>query len=179
MALTEKQKLFVAAYLANPNATEAAKKAGYSEKTARAMGCENLAKPYIREEIEKGLAEVKRDLGITRDRILNEYKAIAFAKVTDYVDVKVEEDEDGKTFYSVRYKDTDELTEDQKRAISSIKRDGNGIVINTHDKLKALDFLTKYMGMTEREGEDGGENGVILMPAVVGKLVPPGGKTNE
>jgi phage terminase small subunit len=160
VALTEKQKLFVAAYLAEPNATAAAKKAGYSERTAHSIGAENLNKPEIKAEIEKGLAEVKRDLGITRDRILNEYKAIAFAKVTDYVDVKVEEDEDGKTFYNVRYKDTDELTEDQKRAISSIKRDGNGIVINTHDKLKALDFLTKYMGMTEREGE---ENGVSII----------------
>lgn len=47
--LTTKQRLFVEAYLANPNATEAAIKAGYSKKTARSVGAENLTKPYIAE----------------------------------------------------------------------------------------------------------------------------------
>lgn len=36
--LTTKQKLFVEYYLANPNATQAAIKAGYSEKTAKSQG---------------------------------------------------------------------------------------------------------------------------------------------
>lgn len=53
MALNRRQKLFADHYLKSWNATEAAKKAGYSEKTAGAIGHENLKKPeiaaYIRE----------------------------------------------------------------------------------------------------------------------------------
>lgn len=44
MALTEKQARFVAEYLVDLNATEAARRAGYSEKTAYAIGFENLRK---------------------------------------------------------------------------------------------------------------------------------------
>ncbi len=42
MALTPKQKRFVAEYLVDLNATAAAIRAGYSKKTAEAIGYENL-----------------------------------------------------------------------------------------------------------------------------------------
>ena len=42
--LTEKQKRFIDYYIETANATEAAIRAGYSEKTAKQIGCENLAK---------------------------------------------------------------------------------------------------------------------------------------
>ena len=45
--LTPKERLFVAEYLKCLNATEAAKKAGYSERTAYSIGQENLKKPVI------------------------------------------------------------------------------------------------------------------------------------
>lgn len=51
--LTEKQKRFVQEYLKDLNATQAAIRAGYSERTASAVGYENLRKP----QIEKALAE--------------------------------------------------------------------------------------------------------------------------
>lgn len=58
--LTGKQKLFADYYIgeANLNATRAAILAGYSEKTARQMGSENLSKPNISEYIENRLDEL-------------------------------------------------------------------------------------------------------------------------
>ena len=50
--LTPKQKLFCDYYIETGNATEAALKAGYSSKTARSIGAENLTKPYIKEAIK-------------------------------------------------------------------------------------------------------------------------------
>ncbi|MFC5385176.1 terminase small subunit [Aquamicrobium segne] len=47
MSLTDKQRRFVAEYLVDLNATQAAIRAGYSEKTARSVGSENLTKPDI------------------------------------------------------------------------------------------------------------------------------------
>lgn len=46
-ALTKKQKAFADHYIITGNATDAAKKAGYSEKTAHVIGAENLTKPKI------------------------------------------------------------------------------------------------------------------------------------
>ena len=49
--LTTKQKAFIQSYCGN--ATEAALKAGYSKKTARSIGNENLTKPHIIAAIKK------------------------------------------------------------------------------------------------------------------------------
>ena len=57
MTMTPKQKLFAQEYLVDLNATQAAIRAGYSKKTARKIGQENLTKPDIAKEIEKGKGE--------------------------------------------------------------------------------------------------------------------------
>lgn len=57
--LTHKQQVFVEHYLSCWNATEAARRAGYSEKTARAIGSENLTKPDIQSEITRRVRELK------------------------------------------------------------------------------------------------------------------------
>lgn len=56
--LTDKQTLFVAHYVTCWNATEAAKRAGYSEKTARSIGAENLTKPDIDTAIKAHIAAI-------------------------------------------------------------------------------------------------------------------------
>lgn len=56
--LTNKQRLFIDYYLQSFNASDAARKAGYSEKTARQIGQENLSKPDIQGEIQSRLSEV-------------------------------------------------------------------------------------------------------------------------
>jgi len=55
---TDKQRAFVRHYVDCLNATEAAKRAGYSEKTAQQMGSENLSKPVIRDAIDDALGEI-------------------------------------------------------------------------------------------------------------------------
>lgn len=61
MALTERQKKFADYYLECGNATEAAKRAGYSEKTARQIGTENLSKPSISAYINQRLAQIEEE----------------------------------------------------------------------------------------------------------------------
>ena len=60
MKLTEKQKRFADYYIETGNITEAAVKAGYSKKTARVIGQENLLKPAIKDYIDEKL-EVMQD----------------------------------------------------------------------------------------------------------------------
>ncbi|MDY6267893.1 MAG: terminase small subunit [Selenomonadaceae bacterium] len=57
--MTEKQKRFVDYFIETGNQTEAAKKAGYSEKTARVMGQENMLKPAIKAAIDEGLEKLQ------------------------------------------------------------------------------------------------------------------------
>ena len=59
MKLTEKQRRFVDYYVETGNKTEAAKKAGYSEKTAASIGDENLRKPAIKAAIDARLKELE------------------------------------------------------------------------------------------------------------------------
>lgn len=57
MALTNKQKRFADEYLVDLNATQAAIRAGYSEKTARQIGEQNLSKLDIKNYIEEQLEQ--------------------------------------------------------------------------------------------------------------------------
>lgn len=60
--LTEKQQAFVVEYLKCFNATVAAKKAGYSQKTAYSIGSELLNKPEIAQVIENHKKELIQEL---------------------------------------------------------------------------------------------------------------------
>lgn len=57
--MTEKQKAFCDYYIETGNATEAAIKAGYSKKTAKVIGSENLTKPYLKQYIDERLAKIE------------------------------------------------------------------------------------------------------------------------
>ena len=51
--MTHRQELFIQEYIKTGNATNSAIKAGYSKRTARSIGQENLTKPYIKKRIEE------------------------------------------------------------------------------------------------------------------------------
>lgn len=59
MKLTEKQRRFVDYYVETGNASEAARRAGYSEKTAGWIGQENLQKPTIKAAVDARLKELE------------------------------------------------------------------------------------------------------------------------
>ena len=60
--LTAKQKRFCDEYLKDLNATQAAIRAGYSEKTAKQIGQENLTKPYLKNYIEERMKQKESEL---------------------------------------------------------------------------------------------------------------------
>ena len=86
MRLTAKQQRFIEEYPVDLNATQAAIRAGYSRRTAFVIGYENLKKPHIKAPIQKKLAELSRNAGITAERVLNELAAVAFGNIYDLID---------------------------------------------------------------------------------------------
>jgi phage terminase small subunit len=78
-SLTDKQRAFVAHYLTCWNAAEAARRAGYSEKTARAIGAENLTKP----DIQAAITEHLTDLHMSADEALARITARGRSSIAD------------------------------------------------------------------------------------------------
>ncbi|MFD1136746.1 terminase small subunit [Paenibacillus sp. PDC88] len=76
MALTAKQQKFVDEYMIDLNATQAAIRAGYSEKTASETGYENLRKPQIAEEVAKRQQKHAEKAEMTVEWVLQQYKDI-------------------------------------------------------------------------------------------------------
>lgn len=131
--LTEKQKRFVAEYLVDLNATQAAIRAGYSPKTANRIGSQNLSKVDVQAEIEKRRATLRNKLEITQEKVIEELAAVAFANGADFAQVT-------KTGL-VRIIPTEDIPQDKRKAIASIKEGANGTEIKTYDKVRALELL--------------------------------------
>lgn len=153
MALTEKQKRFVAEYLVDLNATQAAIRAGYSEKTARAVGYENLTKPDIQDAILKGREEQTKRTEVTADRVIQEYAKIAFFDprklFTDNGMPKDISSLDNDTAAALVgmdvYEEYDGAGEERRLAGYTKK-------YKIADKLRALEALGKHLGIFDGKG---------------------------
>lgn len=68
--LTSKQKKFALEFLVSGNITGAAKKAGYSERSARQIGSLNLTKPNVVEYMNEILDKTKSEEVATTEEVL-------------------------------------------------------------------------------------------------------------
>lgn len=148
--MTEKQKIFADEYLIDLNATRAYKSVYRNIKNdgvARKNGSRLLTNADIQKYITDRMQERQKRMEITQDRVLEELAAIAFARATDYAEVKGE---------CVRIKDTDSLTDQQIKAIAGIKEGKFGIELKLNDKEKALELLGRHLGMFKDKVEVSG-----------------------
>lgn len=81
--LTAKQRRFVEEYLVDLNATQAAIRSGYSEKTAYSVGHENLSKPDIATAIAEAQAKRSERTKVDADWVLLRLAAEAEADLAD------------------------------------------------------------------------------------------------
>lgn len=87
MKLTPKQKAFADEYLICGNATEAAKRAGYKEKAAYAMGAENLKKPQISAYIAERQKQIEDSRIANIKEVLEFYSSILRGEIKDQFDM--------------------------------------------------------------------------------------------
>lgn len=90
--MTAKQMRFCDEYLIDLNATQAAIRAGYSEKTARVIGQENLTKPAIKEYIEIRMAEKEKALIAEQDEVMKYLTAVMRRELSEHVVVTTVEE---------------------------------------------------------------------------------------
>ena len=150
MKLTAKQIRFVDEYLVDFNGTQAAIRAGYSEKTAAATAARLLRNVNIQAEISRRQKDLQRRTEVTQERVVMELARVAFADATDFVQVETRIINRGEVKVPIElavHKETAELSADQRAAIASIKQGANGVEIKLHDKIKALELLGRHIGM--------------------------------
>ena len=154
--LTKKQQCFVEEYLIDLNATQAAIRAGYSTKSAKDIGAQNLAKLNIRARVDEMLAERSRRTGVNADRVVRELARLAFINASDVIDMQSAtvrddaEEDDTAAIQSVKVKT---ITGD----VESVERE-----IKLADKVKALELLGKHLGMYTDKLQVGGGLGVTI-----------------
>lgn len=86
MELTPRQKAFADYYLETGNATEAAKRAGYSENSAKQIGTENLTKPSISQYIAERQKEVEDKRIADISEVLQFFTSVMRGEVKDQFD---------------------------------------------------------------------------------------------
>ena len=136
--LTARQHRFVQEYVQDPNATRAAILAGYSQRSARAIGSENLRKPEIALAVKMKQAVRSARLQAQRDQITEDLAKTAFFDLFDVVTCDSEERLHVK------------ITKDFHRVVRKVKCRGGQIVgVEFQDRVKALVAFGKHMGFLQ------------------------------
>lgn len=162
MTLTAKQERFVEEYLIDLNATQAAIRAGYSEKTAYRTGADNLRKPQIAESIAARKDERSERTKIDADWVLTRLAEEAEADVADLYD------EDGglRPVHEwpliwrkglVAGLDVEEITEDGVK-IGQVKK------LKLSDRIKRVELIGKHVtvqAFRDQLGHSGPNGGPI------------------
>ncbi len=141
MSLNPKQKRFIEEYLVDLNATQAAIRAGYSEKTAYSQGQRLLKHVEIVPAIEVAIAERSARTKVTADMVIQELAKIGFSDMRKFASWG-----DG-----VSFKESSELEDGDAACVAevaeTITKDGGSVRIKLHDKKGALELLGKHLGI--------------------------------
>lgn len=130
--LTRRQELFIEEYLIDLNATQAAIRAGYSQKTARSQGQRMLTKVDIQQAISERMEEKKSDIIMKQDEILERLTSQARREEKDYQVMLSEH-----------------LVKNDKDSVIGVERKPEVVEVPTQNKdaIKALELLGKYYVM--------------------------------
>jgi phage terminase small subunit len=143
-ALTPRQQRFVQEYIVDLNATQAAIRAGYSERGARVRGVELLTNRNVKTAIARTKEERRLRLELEADDVVRHLVEVAFANIADFATW---------TESKVRLRPSEEIEESKLVAVHSITNGPNGVTIRLHDKLRALELLAKHLGMFKDRNE--------------------------
>ena len=143
-ALNPQQARFVLEYMTDLNATQAARRAGYSDKNASSIGYQLLQKTPVQKAIQEQMNARARRTLITADRVIAEVAKLAFSNTQDLY-------QDNGELIPVKDLPADvaaTISEIRHRVIGGTKGDSEPITelsYKTADKKAALELLGKHM----------------------------------
>lgn len=133
--MNAKQAAFVAEYLVDLNAKQAAIRAGYSRRTAEVQGPRLLRNAQVKAAVDAGLAARTARLEVKRDELLAELLRFVRVDIGDAYDTKGD------------LKKLSKMSPDLRRAISGIKVTEHGTELKFWSKTTALELLGKHLGL--------------------------------
>ena len=145
--LTPRQSAFVAEYLIDLNATQAAIRAGYSARTAVQQAHRLLMNVHVAAAVMSGQTQRSLRTQVTADSVVQELAKIGFANMLDYIEISL----DGAAGINLA-----KLSRDQAAAIVELTTEdtidprGNKTTrtrIKLGDKRAALVDLGKHLGL--------------------------------
>ena len=140
MDLTEKQKAFADAYLVDFNASAAAKRAGYSLRSAHVQGCNLLKKPKVQKYLQEQREKAHNAAIMTLEEAMERLSRLARRDVSDYVDAGGHFDTQGKDTYAISGMDR------------VLDKDGDCILkVRMADPHRAIEQLAKLKGWNAPE----------------------------
>jgi phage terminase small subunit len=92
---TDKERLFAHEYLIDQSMTQAAIRAGYSERSAKKIGHQVYHKPHIKAWIEAELAKRYEKAGVTADKVIKELAELGFIKRDEVLSAGRSPDDEG------------------------------------------------------------------------------------
>ena len=147
--LTDKQRLFCLYYLKYFNATKAYQK---SYKCSYEVANKNAYSLMVNHGIKSKIEQLKQErfnsVFLDAKAVLQKYIDIAFADITDFVEFGCEKaiDDSGNP-YKVNHVKFRESSDVDGTIITEVKKGKDGVSIKLADKMKALEFLSKYMNL--------------------------------
>ena len=153
MSLTEKQARFVAEYLKDLNATQAAIRAGYSKRTARGQASDLLTKPDIAKAVQDGQRKQLAAADVTAQEVIRELARIGFSDVRQWFS------EDGNLRPIHELEDSVaaaigsiEVTRQRTRTRSSEEESTEEwlVKVKAWNKNQALETLAKHFGLLKQ-----------------------------
>lgn len=144
--------------------TQAALKAGYPRASAQAQASRVLKMPHVRRYLAERQAELQSKHNVTLDRVVQEFAAIGFSNMADYI----QDDGSGRPAFRLvgdigrdKMSVVTELTIDtreeyegrggEREKVATVDR----VRFRLADKVNALTALGKHLGMFPREGGSG------------------------
>lgn len=128
--LSLKQKRFCEYYVQTGNATESAKRAGYSEKTAYRTGADNLKKPQISAYIQElSKADDEKRIADARE-ILEYFTSVMRGEVNDQfgLDAPLQERTKAATELAKRVIDTKNTGDEQLKKLDEVLQKIGGVI---------------------------------------------------
>lgn len=147
--LTDKEERFCQEYLIDLNATQAAKRAGYSERSANEIGCQNLAKLHIQTRISELKKERVKRTKITADKVLRELASVGFSNIQDFMN----DDLTVRNIQILKRKHASAIASIKKTSFESESGVKTVIEFKLHDKIRALEDIAKHIGFFEADNK--------------------------
>lgn len=162
LSLSPRKERFVAEYLIDLNATQAAVRAGYSENSAQPVSSRLMDDPAVVAMIERRQAQRASNINVTQASVINEVHTLAMSNVAHYT-----VDDNGDVQLAAGAPDNAMAAIESIKRRKTIREDKAGnitivydVEIKLHDKPGQLKLLGRHVGLfpnkVEHTGKDGG-----------------------